>query len=177
VFDERAQGNGRLLPAGPLREPLQRLHTVDAVLCSNVPVLSLQQSLNWPSSTNWHALTIKPCGFRNLKTGQLIDIQEASDRWASHDVAAFTGLGNPEKLFSALQGLGIELQQSVSLPDHFDYPDDFCSRFNQSVLITSGKDAVKLIDPDPRVWQVEIQIELPPKLLQTLEDALGSPTH
>jgi tetraacyldisaccharide 4'-kinase len=61
-----------------------------------------------------------------------------------------------------------------ALPDHFDYPLDFCTQFNQTILITSGKDAVKLDASNPKLWVAEICIDLPPALTKALEDCIGS---
>lgn len=174
VFDERGQGNGKLLPAGPLREPLSRLNTVDAVLCSNVSTARLSNSLNLPAQPNWYSIEVKLAGFRHLKSGQLLNIEQAQARWKHGSVLAFTGIGNPEKLFQALNASGIVLQNTVGLPDHYNYPDNFCAQFDQQVLITSGKDAVKLIASNHKVWVAEITVELPPALTQALEDCIGS---
>ena len=174
VFDERGQGNGKLLPAGPLREPLSRLNTVDAVLCSNVSTARLSNSLNLPAQPNWYSIEVKLTGFRHLKSGQLLNIEQAKAQWKHGSFMAFTGIGNPEKLFQALNASGILLQNTVGLPDHYNYPDNFCAQFDQQVLITSGKDAVKLNSSNPKVWVAEITVELPPALTQALEDCIGS---
>jgi tetraacyldisaccharide 4'-kinase len=67
----------------------------------------------------------------------------------------------------------LNLDASRGLPDHFNYPEDFCAQFDQQVLITSGKDAVKLGDSNPKVWMAEISVKLPPALTQALEDCIG----
>lgn len=174
VFDERGQGNGKLLPAGPLREPLARLTTVDAVLCSNMSTSRLSANLKLPEQANWHSVQVQLAAFRHLQSGEVLNLEQAKARWKDQPIVAFTGIGNPEKLFRALNASGIPLQHTVSLPDHYNYPDDFCAQFNQQVLITSGKDAVKLIGSNPKVWVAEIAVEMPPALTQALEDCIGS---
>lgn len=174
VFDSRGQGNGRLLPAGPLREPLSRLNRVDAVLASNTSLKQLEQSLGMKATGNWQEVKVDLQGFRHLKTGEYLSADQASEHWKHHSIAAFTGIGNPDKLFSALEKHGLALNQRLGLPDHFDYPVDFCMQFNQTILITSGKDAVKLAASNPKLWVAEICIELPPALTKALEDCIGS---
>ncbi|MEW6205111.1 MAG: tetraacyldisaccharide 4'-kinase [Pseudomonadota bacterium] len=173
VFDRRAHGNGRMLPAGPLREPLSRLDTVDAVLCSNICPEALSKALNWPCGDDWHAIEVQLVGFRQLISGHVLTIEQAREQWKSLALAAFTGIADPNKLFDAIQSAGLNLDASRGLPDHFNYPDDFCTQFNQQVLITSGKDAVKLSDSNPKVWVAEISVKLPPALTQALEDCIG----
>lgn len=174
VFDSRGQGNGRLLPAGPLREPLTRLNSVDAVIASNFPVADLSSSLNISASSIWHEVAVSLTGFRHLQTGEFLSGEQAVEQWANLSIVAFTGMASPEKLFSALRTHGLVLDQQVALPDHFNYPGDFCTQFNQSILITSGKDAVKLKSSNSKVWVAEIHVELPPALTFALEDCIGS---
>lgn len=173
VFDERAQGNGRLLPAGPLREPVNRLLSVDAVLCSNISTERLANQLGLQAGPHWHEIQVRLSHFRQVQTGKILDLQEASRQWAHGSVLAFTGIANPEKLFGALRQAGIPLQSTLSLPDHFRYPEDYCNQFSQQVLITTGKDAVKLNDSNPAVWVAEICIGLPPALTLSLEESIG----
>lgn len=174
VFDSRGQGNGRLLPAGPLREPLSRLNRVDAVLASNTSLKQLEQSLGMKATGNWQEVKVDLQGFRHLKTGKYLSADQAREAWKHHSITAFTGIGNPDKLFSALEKHGLALDQGMGLPDHFDYPADFCTQFNQTILITSGKDAVKLDATNPKLWVAEICIDLPPALTKALEDCIGS---
>ncbi|MBA4316148.1 MAG: tetraacyldisaccharide 4'-kinase [Alcaligenaceae bacterium] len=173
VFDRRAHGNGRMLPAGPLREPLSRLNSVDAVLCSNISPESLSKSLNWPLRDNWHAIHVQLTGFRQLSSGQFLTTEQAMEQWKPLKLMAFSGIGDPGKLFDAIRSAGLNLDASRGLPDHFNYPGDFCAQFDQQVLITSGKDAVKLGDSNPKVWVAEISVKLPPALTQALEDCIG----
>jgi tetraacyldisaccharide 4'-kinase len=173
VFDRRAHGNGRMLPAGPLREPLSRLNSVDAVLCSNISPESLSKSLNWPLRDNWHAIHVQLTGFRQLSSGIFLTLEQAVQQWKALKLLAFTGLADPSKLFDAIRSAGLHLEASRGLPDHFSYPEDFCAQFDQDVLITSGKDAVKLNPSDPKVWVAEISVKLPPALTQALEDCIG----
>ncbi|HEX4856272.1 MAG TPA: tetraacyldisaccharide 4'-kinase [Limnobacter sp.] len=176
VFDERAQGNGRLLPAGPLREPISRLASVDAVLCSNISAGWLADRLGLPATHNWHEIRVQLECFRHLKSGKVIDLEQARREWVLTPVAAFTGIANPDKLFTALCDAGIKPEVRLGLPDHFSYPAGFCDQFSQPVLITTGKDAVKLSHDNPAVWVAEIQLQLPPSLALALEECIGSTT-
>lgn len=176
VFDERAHGNGRLLPAGPLREPLARLNSVEAVLSSNMSTEALAAALNRPAQSNWHEVHVSLRGFRQLQTGKFMTLEQARESWKESSLLAFTGMANPEKLFKAIESAGFSLSETRALPDHFRYPESFCAHFNQAVLITGGKDAVKLNASNSKVWVAEIHVDLPPALTQALEECIGSTT-
>lgn len=176
VFDARGKGNGRLLPAGPLREPLGRLKSVDAIIASNMTPERLANLLAIPAENNWYTVEVDVLGFRNLASGQFLGTQEALSEWKTQRLAFFTGLANPDKLFGALLEKGLKPERTLALPDHYAYPGDFCDQFDEQVLITSGKDAVKLGNTNPKLWVAEIDVKLPPALIQTLEEALGPTT-
>lgn len=178
VFDERFAGNHKLLPAGPLREPLTRLHTVDAVLASNCMPMDLLSSLPpslKPESLQGktHAVQVRPQRVNNPATGESLSLSEALERWKGQSICAFAGLGNPDKFFKAMRACGFELQETLPLPDHFDYPASFCQSLSHPVLLTTGKDAVKLPDHEARLWVVDVAIELPPALCGALETLIG----
>lgn len=176
VFDARGQGNGRLLPAGPLREPVSRLAHVDAVIASNIGLAQLQQSLKLGAEANWYEVSVNLSGFRNQQTREFLTPTEANQLWQTKTIAAFSGIADPNKLFNALKKHGLVPTAQLGLPDHFDYPSDFCTQFDQSILITSGKDAVKLRELNPRLWVAEISVDLPSALIKSLEDSIGSTT-
>ncbi|HEX4879552.1 MAG TPA: tetraacyldisaccharide 4'-kinase, partial [Limnobacter sp.] len=173
---DRGRGNGGFLPAGPLREPLSRLNLADAVLASNLTCHALAEQLGMPEARHWHSVRVCLSGFKHAASGKTLGLEEARQQWQSTPVASFTGLGNPEKLFGALRQAGIVLNASLALPDHHDYPTGFCEQFEEQVLITSGKDAVKLWPHDPRLWIADIQVALPTPLTQALEDHIGRST-
>ncbi len=174
VFDSRGQGNGRLLPAGPLREPIDRLDFVDAVIASNTSVDELAVQLRQPRAEHWHRVDVNLLGFRHALTGTWLTTEQALAQWTSKSMVAFSGIANPAKFFQSLSSNGIKPSQSIALPDHHDYPNDFCDQFSEEILITTGKDAVKLVPPNTKLWVAEISLELPPKLLKSLEDCIGS---
>lgn len=174
VFDNRLAGNCKLLPLGPLREPLSRLATVDAVVASNMPARALE-SLMPPNSDNVPRveLILQVKGLRHLATQTLINVTQAQTAFAGKSMRALTGLGNPAKFFNLLKDLNLGPFEQLALPDHFDYPEQFCASFGEEVLLTTGKDAVKLNQSDPRLWVVEINMDLPKPLMEQLEKRIG----
>lgn len=176
VFDDRAAGNGQLLPEGPLREPLLRIQHVDAVIANNISIEQLACQLNTPAEPHWHPICINLSGFRRVSDGHHLTIEQAKAHWANQEIASFAGLGNPEKLFQALRKNGFHCTQTIGLPDHFNYPPHYEMQFSEDILITTGKDAVKLDVSNSKLWIAEIQVHLPTALTHSLENSLGLTT-
>jgi tetraacyldisaccharide 4'-kinase len=128
VDGERRFGNGRLLPAGPLRESEARLRRVDAVVV-NGGHAQLEGALS---------MRLEAKDALSLTGGAIKTLRE----FAGHSVHAVAGIGNPERFFNMLRGYGIEVV-GHPLPDHarlraadISFPD------GRPVLMTE-KDAVK----------------------------------
>lgn len=88
----RGLGNGRCLPAGPLREPLERLHDVDACLLNG----ALQDD------ASGYAMQLRPTMLVNVRSGQRVALSHFASGQTLHAVA---GIGNPERFFTTLEGL------------------------------------------------------------------------
>ncbi len=130
----RGLGNGRLLPAGPLREPASRLGSVDLVVL-NVSG-SAEAGFDWPG-----ALRMRLVGDEAVSlTGQAANRPLADFRGATvHAVAA---IGNPHRFFRQLRAAGLQLQEHA-FPDHHAFtPADLDFGDARAVLMTE-KDAVK----------------------------------
>jgi len=144
----RGLGNGRLLPAGPLREGPSRLADVQAVV------------VNGPGDPVAGALHMElvPKRFCAV-TGTRCVPPEAFRGQQAHAVAA---IGHPERFFRTLAGLDIAVEPHA-LPDHamptaadIDYPGD-------APILMTEKDAVKCAGlAGPRHWYLEIGASLPP---------------
>ncbi len=154
-------GNGRVFPAGPLREPLaDALGRADAVIAmgegrfetvTNLPILSAQ------------LLNLAP-----PPGGSLI---------------AFAGIGRPGKFFDALRAGGAELKQEISFDDHHVYSaTEVASLHNwaakeKAKLITTEKDFVRLRSnqrDNIEAWPVEARFANPETLMAMLAQVLSS---
>lgn len=125
-------GNGRLLPAGPLREPLAAIAArVDALVTigDGTPDLSVF------GSTPVFAARVRA-------DARALDI--------SAKYLAFSGIARPEKFFATARSVGLQLVQTVSYPDHYRYTlKDWHHLLRQARdcgahLLTTSKDAVRL---------------------------------
>ena len=133
VDSEHSFGNGCLLPAGPLREKIARLQTVDAIVDSGQvtdfkynfpPIFSMQLQGNMFESVN---------GSKS---------QQLANYFANKNIVAIAGIGNPARFFQHLSNLGLQFERAA-FDDHYAFSaQDFVSLANKTILMTE-KDAVK----------------------------------
>ncbi|MDG9929426.1 MULTISPECIES: tetraacyldisaccharide 4'-kinase [unclassified Pseudomonas] len=125
----RGLGNGRCLPAGPLREPAERLAEVDAVLHNGATV----------DGEEGYALQLRPTALVNLRSGERVGLDHFPPGQQVHAVA---GIGNPRRFFATLEALN---WRPIAHPfaDHARYSPETL-RFTPALpLLMTEKDAVK----------------------------------
>jgi tetraacyldisaccharide 4'-kinase len=136
VFDERGVGNGLLLPAGPLREPLALLPPARSVVLYN----AAQPSTPWPG----HVAHRSVRGLVPLQAWWQGHKPPQDWRCLIHQpVLAVAGIAAPRRFFGQLQSLGLQQLSSLALPDHADWRHLPWPAQTPDVVITE-KDAVKL---------------------------------
>ena len=136
VDGQRGFGNTYLLPAGPLREPLSRVDSVDMVLVNGQ---AQHDSLHNVTALQFD---LKPKGLRKLNSkAELFELQSLFGK----TVHAFAGIGNPERFFKLLESKGLDLVRH-ELSDHALMPKAFFVEHKNDILIMTEKDAVKYPD-------------------------------
>ena len=129
VVDVKRQfGNGFCLPAGPLREPVGRLQSVDIVV-------------HHGQTTLGNSFVLEFCEAVNLKTGETRPVES----FKNTTVHAVAGIGHPERFFEQLGQAGLRLIKHP-FPDHHAYREsDLCydKGGNKKALLMTEKDAVK----------------------------------
>ena len=171
VFDDRGAGNGLVLPAGPLRQPLPaRLRPGAFVLypgtraSTPLPGALAARALGqaWPLAAWWRG---------EGQAARPIDGLRGRTVWAA------AGLAAPEKFFAMLEAAGLTLQR-LPLPDHASFDAlPWPAGAAQDVLVTE-KDAVKLQPGRPgteHVWVVPLDFALPAELVRALIARLPGP--
>ncbi len=128
VDGERLHGNGRLLPLGPLREPVSRLNEVDWVL----------QNGGETSHENWHPMQLHGRTAVRLDTGE----ERPLEAFAGCVIEAIAGIGNPARFFAVLAGAGLDVS-STAFSDHHAYSADDLGCYRSKTLLMTEKDAVK----------------------------------
>ena len=162
VDAERSLGNGRLLPAGPLREPATRLRTVD---------WCLERNGNNPDSAVRYVIT----GVRHRQSGALVAPAALNEAFSARSVAAATGLGQPEQFFSMLASQGLAFSRHI-YPDHYALTVIDLSRITAEVVLITAKDNTKLREiEDSRLWIVEIEARLPASFVSEVLQRLPAP--
>ncbi|NYT59502.1 tetraacyldisaccharide 4'-kinase [Alcaligenaceae bacterium] len=153
VQDARGTGNGRVLPAGPLREPVERLKDID-VLITNLQPGQVPKAL---PRTRARQLTMQlaPVKVEQLTTGVTLDWSAWHSLHDGQPMSAVAAIGQPERFFAMLSATGLKLNRTVALPDHDAYATSPFDALPEPIILITGKDAVKCRRfNDPRLWVV-----------------------
>jgi tetraacyldisaccharide 4'-kinase len=147
----RGFGNARMLPAGPLREPVSRLAEVDWVVVNGNPEHASLQALDSSMNAKVLRMTLLPGDAVRLESPQ---DQRPLEAFRGGLVHAVAGIGNPGRFFRDLRGRGLELIEHA-FPDHHAFtPGEVTFADDYPVLMTE-KDAVKCVTfSNPRLWLV-----------------------
>lgn len=148
VDEKRGIGNGRVIPAGPLRAPLDfQLDLVDAV------VINRGSQTGGDASRSDFAARL-----RHDFEGPVLDARVVPSNpaaWLSSvPVIAFAGIGVPERFFATLAALGAEIVAKVAYPDHHVFTAADAShlidlaRAHGATLVTTEKDRARLAGSD-----------------------------
>lgn len=125
----RGLGNRHCLPAGPLREPVERLHSVDALLYNGAS----------SDPQDGYGFTLRPRTLVNLRSGEQRPLSHFPAGQALHAVA---GIGNPQRFFNTLEGLHWR-PVAHAFADHAPYSAELLNFSPTLPVLMTEKDAVK----------------------------------
>jgi len=164
--------NGRLLPAGPLREGLARLRSVSAVVITHGARDTTEAALSapfLPANVRAFVQTLEPGLFRRVNSP---DVRSAANRFVGRTVHALAGIGNPERFFATLGALKIDAV-AHAFPDHHGFTAaDLVFPGAEAILMTE-KDAVKCAPfADARCWYLPVRARVDSALFELVENAI-----
>jgi tetraacyldisaccharide 4'-kinase len=143
----RRFGNGRLLPAGPLREPASRAGRVD-----------LRVVNGGHAGAGEIAMTVRAA--RIVRVGDVAHALNLGDL-RGQKVHAVAGIGNPERFFTMLEGSGLIVDRHA-WPDHHRFTGEEVQFDDELLVLVTEKDAVKVARfAHDRLYAVPIDVQLP----------------
>ena len=170
VFDERGVGNGRLLPAGPLRAPLAQAASMDAVVLNGdaaAPIAHPRQ----------YRFRVEPLHFVAVDGhAEPLDPQAFARRAAGHPMVAVAGIAAPQRFFATLRALGLQ-PRCVELGDHATLAAAELAALPATYVVMTAKDAVKCAAwADTRCWALEVRAVPDPALIDWLTETIRGRT-
>jgi len=170
---------GRLLPAGPFREPKASLRRADLFLVTGARE-------KWEPRLSWH-----PKGkvfFGRLESRGLLTMER--EAWKEHPlglldrskILTVSAIANPYRLYEMIRDWGGEIVDTMEFPDHHLYSTNDWQRINRAarnadLIVTTEKDMLKLVRfPFARekllALRVEMVVENGASLVQAVERAI-----
>lgn len=182
VFDGAGLGNGRVLPAGPLRERLREAARADGLLIVDGPLCERDADVLArvsPDAPRFAARRL-PTTLRPLRGGEA----ESPEALSGHPVGLLAGLARPAGLRRTVEALGATVVAERFFPDHHRYrPRDLRGLAHQTpIWVTTEKDAVKILpswceDVDLRVLTIDLAVAESDRFLGWLGDRLATATR
>ena len=156
VQDERGLGNGRLIPAGPLRDLPSQLQQANLIVTQQTG-RDISTSPEYIQGVPHVTMQLWPTMFRNLETGQCLSTDEALALFSGKTISAVAAIGQPQRFFNMLRKFGVNPQSPLSLPDHYDYSYSPFGKIDADFILITPKDAVKCKKfADKRIWITEV---------------------
>lgn len=152
MVDLKSFGNGKLLPAGPLREPLSRLKHVDYRLSADSRIGDYQVEFVQTKAVHLHSG----------------EVSEDLEIFKGRKVHAVAAIANPERFFQMLEAKGISIYRHV-FPDHYALSTQDLDFDSDLPILMTEKDAIKCCSMKGLdIWSVDLQARLDPKFITKL---------
>ena len=167
IDSERMHGNARLLPAGPLREPVSRLKSCDIVISNG----KVDKQPYYFETTYAELVSVASDTIRKPITD-----------FKSFKVHAVAGIGNPNRFFNILQAAGINVMKH-GFEDHHAFTQEDLTFNDDEAIIMTEKDVVKCrkiahkIVTSKGVWYLPIEINPNTALLKRVDSLLERIPH
>ena len=170
LFDRRGIGNGWLLPAGPLRESVNRRRDFTVLNAHKIS----EGVLSGTKQMILHAMYAE----RLLDPSQRVDLHSIpfQHNGSGLHLYAAAGIGNPSRFFSMLREAGLQFKE-IPLPDHYDFSENPFAGILADIILITEKDAVKcrqleILKHDQRLWVVPVTAQIDSTLANDIVEKL-----
>jgi tetraacyldisaccharide 4'-kinase len=160
----RGFGNGRMLPAGPLREPIGSLKRADVVLLTRAEQVRLGHLEVLVQQIAEQAGRGVPVGRVSFQPSGVTDLRFEPAEFPEGPGGAFAGIGNFDSFVSTCRQHGLDIVAQMPLSDHVCYSEGLGERIDAwakasgvSWIVTTEKDAAKLSHL-MREWGVTVRV-------------------
>ena len=145
-------GNGFLIPSGPLRESFQSIKQAECVVINGTKNLEFENKIKKINENI--KIFYSKYKIKNL------------DKFKNKKVLAFAGIGNPSNFFELLKKNDINVKETISYPDHYNYSEEdygfLIKKKEQDVLLaTTEKDYYRLNEKMKQSFDyVDVDLEI-----------------
>jgi tetraacyldisaccharide 4'-kinase len=160
-------GNRRLLPRGPLREPILAMQRADLVIFTRADRGSDIEELRREiarSGLRMLQSTFRPTGLTHLNTGLRYPVSDLKNC----PILCVCGIGNPESFVRSMRGLGAQVKGELIFGDHHAYVGSDFLKIKRQIavsgagrVVTTEKDAAKIkpfLPMDLEIWVLQIDV-------------------
>ena len=185
LSDSRGAGNGWLLPAGPLREPLSRRRDFSVENAGTMSAVTALDSNRFDHPVAPGPGAVDAAGVGHVCSNTVPDgdcifemeltapvAEQLRDRTQRTPLAAMAamdpavpilaaaGIGHPARFFASLRAAGLSFND-LPLPDHHAFSSRTFENYDVGLILITEKDAVKCLEVealahDPRIWVVPV---------------------
>ena len=156
-------GNGRVIPAGPLRENFSVVKDADVILINGKKDHNFEKIiLDYSSRIDIFYSKYKFVNFKEFKNKKLF---------------AFAGIGNPENFFELISNHGLNLKKKWAFPDHYEFKKSEIDKIlneaenNDYEIVTTEKDYYRLNNNNKKkikYAKIELEIENKDKFINRI---------
>ena len=148
IDTSRMLGNQLCLPAGPLREPVERLKSVDCIIAIGDCRIGDKEFLQIYNH-NIIFTKIHPTKFVNLCSKEILNMKDFKNK----SVTAIAAIGNPSKFFKTLKDNGLNITNKKIFKDHHKFTaENFKNICDSETVIMTYKDAIKCKNFAKKNW-------------------------
>ncbi len=163
----RGLGNGHLLPAGPLRESVERLAQVDHVVTTG-------RWAGCPTGVVARPMQLQPGKICSLDEELEFSVDEFRQKYRNASLHVMAGMGHPQRFFAMLEDLGFKFNAHTFADHHPFRGSDFDHMRDADAILMTEKDAVKCRHLAlGNAWYLPVETQLPEVFVQVFGEQLS----